>query len=184
MMLTVSSLMSRTVVTVGPDTTLHKALTLFAEHRISGAPVVAAGIVLGVVSATDLLDMEATALAAAVVSGSLNADDARERPAFWQTADEPPAAYFGEVWADPGADVPEMLRRGSDSGQDVLSGHTVSEVMSRPICWVPPEMAVRDAAAYMTRAGVHRILVLDGDRLVGVLSAVDIVRAVGESLAL
>jgi CBS domain-containing protein len=36
----------------------------------------------------------------------------------------------------------------------------------------------------MTRAGVHRVLVLDGDRLVGILSAVDIVRAVGQGLVL
>ena len=36
-MLTVSHLMSRTVVTVAPHTPLRQALTLLAEHRISGA---------------------------------------------------------------------------------------------------------------------------------------------------
>lgn len=183
-MLEVCDLMSRTVVTVAPDTTLRDALTVFAEHGISGAPVVAAGRVVGVVSATDLLDVESHALAAAAVHGAGDTDTTRETAGFWRAGDEAPAADFGEVWADPDAEPYQLLRVRAGHDRDALSRHTVADVMSRPICWVPPGLRARDAAAYMTRAGVHRVLVLDGDRLVGVLSAVDIVRAVGQGLAL
>jgi len=177
-MLTVSHLMSPAVVTIGPGATLREALTLFVERRISGAPVVSAGRVLGVVSATDLLHVETT-LPVSAASWYDWAGDEDTVPEPWR-ADEDLPAYFGEAWADPSAEAAAALgRRG-----DVLSRHTVAEAMSRPICWVPPELSLRDAAAYMTRAGVHRVLVLDGDRLVGVLSAVDIVRAVGQGLVL
>ena len=33
-------------------------------------------------------------------------------------------------------------------------------------------------ASYMTRHGIHRVLVLEGDELIGIASAMDMVRAV------
>ena len=179
-MLTVFDLMSRTLVTVSPGTTLREALMLLAEHRVSGAPVVSRGRVVGVVSATDLLAVENNAFAAAEADGAALPNEAHQVTGFWVAADESAVAYLGEAWADPWSEPTGRLA----SGRDTLSRHTVAEVMSRPICWVPPELPVRDAAAYMTNAGVHRVLVLDGDRLVGVLSTVDIVRAVGNGLTL
>jgi CBS domain-containing protein len=43
---------------------------------------------------------------------------------------------------------------------------------------VRPDDEVRVAARRMSAADVHRVLVLEGGRLVGILSASDIVRAV------
>jgi CBS domain-containing protein len=53
----VSEVMTNKVFAVGPDTSLETAARLFAQKRVSGAPVVAGtGEVVGVVSASDLID--------------------------------------------------------------------------------------------------------------------------------
>jgi CBS domain-containing protein len=45
---------------------------------------------------------------------------------------------------------------------------------------VRPGTSAEAAARLMSRLGIHRLLVLDDGRLVGVLSAMDLVRAVAE----
>ncbi|HEY7522326.1 MAG TPA: CBS domain-containing protein [Candidatus Limnocylindrales bacterium] len=56
----VRDLMTRRVITVGPDTTLKEAIRLMDRHRVSGLPVVdASERLLGVLSETDVLVKEA-----------------------------------------------------------------------------------------------------------------------------
>jgi CBS domain-containing protein len=55
----------------------------------------------------------------------------------------------------------------------------VRDLMSSPPHTVGVDAAVRDAAKQMLEQEVHRLFVVDGDRLVGVLSQTDIARAVG-----
>lgn len=55
---------------------------------------------------------------------------------------------------------------------------TVSEVMSREVRVAGPEDDVADVVATMLRAAVRSMPVLDGDRLVGVVSRRDVLRAV------
>jgi CBS domain-containing protein len=43
---------------------------------------------------------------------------------------------------------------------------------------VPPEAEVREAAQQMLYADVHRLFVTNGERVIGVISTTDIVRAV------
>lgn len=59
----VAELMSRDVVTVGPDTPLKEVAVLLTEHRIGGMPVVEGGRVVGVVSETDIVAKERGRLA-------------------------------------------------------------------------------------------------------------------------
>lgn len=55
----VEQLMTRTVVTVAPETTLKRVAAILGEHRISGVPVVdAEGCVIGVVSRADIVRKE------------------------------------------------------------------------------------------------------------------------------
>ncbi|HZD06134.1 MAG TPA: CBS domain-containing protein, partial [Longimicrobiales bacterium] len=57
-MLTMEDVMEREMVTVTPDLSLRDLVGVLTEHEITGAPVVAGGRVLGVVSATDLMEFE------------------------------------------------------------------------------------------------------------------------------
>jgi CBS domain-containing protein len=61
-----------------------------------------------------------------------------------------------------------------------LGEHTVSEAMTPSVCAVGPEDDLADVARYMVRRKIHRALVMEGERLVGILTTTDIVRAVAE----
>ncbi|MBY0491709.1 MAG: CBS domain-containing protein [Gemmatimonadaceae bacterium] len=55
----------------------------------------------------------------------------------------------------------------------------VEELMSTPPLVTTPDADVREAVRYMLDHGVHRLFVVRGDELVGVLSQTDITRAIG-----
>jgi acetoin utilization protein AcuB len=53
--LTLDKVMTRSVITVGPDREARDAAQLMLEHRIGALPVVEAGALVGIVTETDLL---------------------------------------------------------------------------------------------------------------------------------
>jgi CBS domain-containing protein len=72
----------------------------------------------------------------------------------------------------------EAERETETVGQDLLADTTVRDIMTPRPYTVSPDEDVREAARQMLYADVHRLFVAEGDRLVGVLSTTDIVRAV------
>jgi CBS domain-containing protein len=68
--MTVRDVMTRQLVTIGPETPCDKALCLMAEHRIRHLPVVDAGRLVGMVSDRDLRSarVEAAGVAARIMT--------------------------------------------------------------------------------------------------------------------
>lgn len=63
----------------------------------------------------------------------------------------------------------------------ILDDHTVEEAMTRaPLTTLSPETPAARAAEIMKEAHVHRLPVLDGTRLVGIVSTMDFMRAVAD----
>lgn len=59
--------------------------------------------------------------------------------------------------------------------------HTVEEAMTRaPLRTLGPDATAREAAEMMREAGVHRIPVMEGEKLLGVVSTVDLAKALAE----
>ena len=173
-MLSVRDLMSTDVVVVSPDLSIRDALELLTERHIGGAPVMTDGRVVGVVTAADLLAFEA---------GTAPAPVEREDQLEEELEDEeavPPSAFFTDWWTDAGADVVERGRAVAEPEWDVLAEHTVTEAMSTSLLWVSPQEPVARAAALMGSREVHRLLVLERGRLVGILTTTDIARAVAD----
>lgn len=79
-----------------------------------------------------------------------------------------------------GTDLARRLEGAEGPDWDVLEEHTVGEVMSRALLALGPDAEAREAARLMLRSGVHRILVMEDDRLLGVVSTTDIVKAVSQ----
>ena len=101
-------------------------------------------------------------------------------PEDGEEGSEPPSVYFLELWLDSGADLTERFARAGEEW-DVLSEHTVDEIMTRQLCTLSPDTTLADAARYMLRAGIHRALLVEQERLVGVVTTMDFLRAVAES---
>ena len=57
---------------------------------------------------------------------------------------------------------------------------TVSEIMTRNVHYLAPACLVDEAARYMREANIHRILVMDGDHLLGIVSTTDVAMAVAD----
>jgi CBS domain-containing protein len=56
----------------------------------------------------------------------------------------------------------------------------VSEIMTRMVHSLPPECSVEDAAAFMRDAQIHRVMVMKGGELVGIVTTTDVAKAVAE----
>lgn len=176
-----ADLMTRDVITVGPEATLREVASVLVTEHIGGVPVVAGESVLGVVSATDLLEFDADAPGSPAerpeaVEGPGEAPGTLEEEV--ERGDEAAAAYFTDFWEDAGAELVERFDRLESPEWNVLDEHVASEVMSEVVFSLPPDTGVREAARRMLEADVHRALVVEEGALLGVLTTLDILRAV------
>jgi len=179
-MLSVKHIMTPDLVMVTPELTLRNLIELLARDHISGAPVVDGRRVVGVVSADDVLSFLSSE---PVVPAEREMDTLNEEMPLveeWQEGDEAPGAFFLDIWADAGAEVAERLSSVEAPEWDLLGEHTVAEAMSRRVFRIGPDESVAAAARLMERAGVHRLLVMDDDSLLGLISTTDIMQAVAE----
>ena len=54
----------------------------------------------------------------------------------------------------------------------------VSEIMTAPVCAIRPDQSVEDAMSVMTKKRIRHLPVMDGDKLVGLVSIGDLVKAI------
>jgi hypothetical protein len=93
---------------------------------------------------------------------------------------EPLASYFTDLWADAGADVADRISTIEGPEWNVLEEHTIDEVMTRDVIALAPNDNVLAAAEMMESKDIHRVLVIERGTLVGIVSALDVARAVAE----
>jgi len=179
-MLQIRDVMTRDVLTVTPETTLREAADLFARRHVSGAPVVVGGKVVGVVSSTDLLEFVASNLGAQTDRDEAQDGSEWEPPPTSDVGDAPPSTYFSALWSDTGADAAERFAESEGPQSDALDQIMVSELMTRGALSLAAGLPLSAAAEYMRSAGVHRVLVLEGGRLAGIITSSDVTRAVAE----
>lgn len=139
-MLRLRDIMTRDVVSAAPDLTIRDAMELLSERHVSGAPVVDGGKVVGIVSATDVLDL----------------------------------------LADLNDTTPSLTFRRRKGRTTPLEDVTVDEVMTRKVHSLPPDCLVDEAAVLMGEKQIHRVLVMQGDVLLGIVSTSDVAKAVAE----
>ncbi len=179
-MLRLSDIMTRDVVTVAPELSLRDTMSLFTTQHISGAPVVSQGTVVGVVSLTDLAEFAAGSPGVPTQRSEFAECGEWDEPEDLPEGTEPPSAYFAEMWDDAGADVAERMESSGGPEWNMLEEHTVGEVMSRRVCSLSADTAVEYAADYMRTAAIHRVLIMDGAHLQGIVSTSDIAAAVAD----
>jgi CBS domain-containing protein len=182
-MLKVRDIMTSRVTTVSPETTLREAMEIFSREHVSGAPVMSGNRVIGVVSSTDLLGLAAMTRGLPVVPPDDIADaEWREEPDELpdvEGSEDDTRSYFTERWDDSDSDVAERIE-GAGPEWNELEEHTVSEVMTRDLWSIESTSSAAAAADMMGRYGIHRVLVVDDGVLVGIISAMDIAKAVAD----
>jgi CBS domain-containing protein len=179
-MLRLRDIMTRDVVTLDAQMTLRDALEILAARQISGAPVLEGERIVGMFSAMDAMEFLATTPGVPDVVDSQEDEERGTTEAEDEPAADAPAAYFVDFWSNAGADVAERFNDVNAAAWDLLAEHTVAEAMSRSLVALGPAADVRAAADAMQRARSHRVVVMEGLRLVGIVSALDIARAVSQ----
>lgn len=145
--------MQSRVVTVEPSLPATELEQLLERERISGAPVVEGGRLLGVVSRADL------------VSAAAGAEDEADSL----------LAYYEDV---AGA-APSRSARARLAGERAASLR-VRDLLQTELVSVAPDAPVQKVAAALAERRIHRVLVVDGERLVGIVSSLDLVRLLAD----
>ena len=176
-----SEIMSTDVVTLTPEMSLRDAVGILIAEEITGAPVVANGRVVGVLSITDILELEGSTPGVPTERPEqAEWGEVDIEPGGWEAGNEPLASFFTDLWADAGAGLVERFDEVEHAEWDILDEQTVEEAMTHALLSLPPDADVHEAARKMLDAGIHRILVTEGSELVGIATTIDIVRAVAE----
>ncbi len=129
--------------TLGAESTVEEAIKLFAEERVSGAPVVEDGRLVGIITEGDLIFQDADVKA----------------PGFLD--------ILGGIV--PLGDTDEYRREALKS-----AGVTVGEVMTDEPVTITPEATLAETATIMAERRKKILPVIEGGRLVGVITRMDI----------
>jgi CBS domain-containing protein len=156
-------IMKNHVFKLEPTTPIEEAVTSFAEMHISGAPVADHhGRLVGMLSAFDIAQPE-----------NMHREALAERRRSFATADE---AFDEEVAYD--VEGPFLA---TDDARELQRGDTVADFMTPEVISIAPDATLREVCQLMVREHIHRLPVMEQDRLVGIVSTLDIVRCVAES---
>ena len=152
-MLRTQDLIHTNVATVRSDLSVTEFEQLLVREGVSGMPVVDDGELRGVVSRTDIVR--------ALVSAEGDAGAT--------------VAYYQEVAGTiPGATSATHM------ASERIAAVTVRDIMTRELIAVAGDQPVREVAQTMVSRGVHRVLVTAGRRLLGIVTTLDLVRAIAD----
>ena len=145
-------IMTTEVVTVTKDHTVNDVIKLLMDKNISGLPVVD----------------ESNHVIGIVTEGDLIYRSKKlEIPRYFTILD----SY---IFLDNTKKMEEQIRK--------MVGYRVEDIMTRDVVTVQIDDTVEDIATLMTRKNVNRVPVVHGDKLVGIVTRRDIIRAYAADL--
>ncbi len=158
-MVKVRDAMKTEVETVNPRMPVTEFERLLIEHSVSGFPVIDAGMLVGLVSRSDVVR-------------ALTVEHSYEE----QLAD-----YYRAMSPHPEADTAESVR---DVGARVgarIDGMTVGDVMVKSVLTAEPDQSIADVARVLVDHGIHRLPVTEDGVLVGLVTTLDLARLIADS---
>jgi CBS domain-containing protein len=156
MTLRARDVMETDVLAVAPTLSLIDLADFLIRERVSGVPVVAAGELVGHVSRSDLV--RAGSLERSLAGLAAEAVD----PPEFAPASEP------------------ALVASLASLAPALKARTVRDIMVTEVLTVTPETPLTEVARLLLARHLHRVLVTEGRRVRGVISALDLVRLIAD----
>jgi len=150
--LTARQIMSPDVITVQPALPLRAAAAVLRDNRITGAAVTTtAGKLIGVLSESDLVDHES-------------------QPRVCKFVIEGPGT--------PPRGMPAKTIEVLEAIEERDENATVADVFSPYVITATPDTTVKQLSALMVRHRIHRVFIVEGQKLSGVVSSMDVMRAV------
>ncbi|MGC2424993.1 MAG: CBS domain-containing protein [Nitrospirota bacterium] len=146
-MLTAKDIMTREVITVGPQTTVEELARLLMEHHISGAPVVDdTGALVGIVTENDLINREKRLHIPTVVQ-----------------------IFDAFIYLESSKKFEEDLKK--------MVGAKVGDICNPDVVTIDEDTTLTDIATIMTEKDVDLLPVMSGEKLVGIVGKEDVLKA-------
>jgi CBS domain-containing protein len=142
--------MTTEVITVSPQTKVLDLARLLAQHKINGAPVV---------------DDQGRLLGIVTQSNLIDRAKKFELPHVVTILD---AHFYLER--------PSTFKKNLEK----LMGNLVSDIMTAPPVTITADLEVDEIATIMANKNIHTLPVLEGDKLIGIIGKIDIIRALGQ----
>ncbi|MBN2133860.1 MAG: CBS domain-containing protein [Sedimentisphaerales bacterium] len=187
--ITAAQRVRRDVPTIPPETGVLEAGRIMEAQRTKWLPVLSAGRLAGIVTQTDVIGAITSLVKVVEVGAVMNADvttvDAATtvREATRIMSDQGisclVAVHGGKMVGI--LTEKDILRRVCAAGKD-FHQVLVADVMSFPVTTVPPNHCLFTTHRTMDRMHIHRLVVTDGDRLVGIVTQTDILRTLKDTL--
>jgi len=153
----VKDAMTKNPVVCSVDTPLRDAVGMFRKYHIGGLPVMEGGAVVGMLTESDLISL----LESERISDDL------WLPSPFEIIEIPIREYVN--WEK----TKHALRNIGDM--------PAKKVMTRHVFTTTEDVEVEAAASLMLKEGITRLPVMQGKKLVGILTRADIINAIGAS---
>ncbi len=183
----VADYMTKEVVRIDKDRKLSDALELMERHRVSRLLVVNSGRITGIITDKDVLRVMGSSRYGKKLPSSLHVSTAMSRDVLTCTPDASLADAVKLMRAHRIKSLPVVNGTkvvGMLTATDVLkalvdSQVPVKQLMTKEVCTVSPAERAVHARRLMLDRGISRIVVVDGGRLVGILTERQLGRALG-----
>lgn len=147
-MLKAKDIMNTNVLTVSPETTIEDLGRFFIKNGVSGAPV---------------LDANNRIFGIVTENDLIRQNKRLHIPTMLRLFD---------------AIIPLEGFRSVEDEIKRMSATTVSEICTRKVVTVAPDTSLQDIATIMSEKGIHLLPVLSSEKLVGIISKIDIIKGI------
>lgn len=154
-MVKVRDVMSSPAMSITPETLVKDAAAMLAEKNVSGVPVVENDLVVGVFSEIDVLR-------------SIKTTKKDLRLVF------PSISSLGIAFQE------EVTQREILEAYEEIGNTPVRDVMSKEVVTVSPDITVNEAIVMMVERKIQRLPVVEGHKLVGIVTRGDIIRGLAK----
>lgn len=176
----VRNIMERDVATIPPNASVVDLIQLLDRHGISGAPVVDnEEILVGVVSQRDIIHL---ASKMEQVPEAMRWEVGVRKP-MEDTADlgDAPEGEFFAYYVTPTGEFVDARGHIRNLPTDVFEGYRVEDIMTPAPVMIDAAATLGELARFLLERKIHRALVVDSGKFIGIVTTVDVLKGVAEA---
>ncbi len=146
-------IMTKNVICVKPDMRISELDKIFVRDRINGAPVVDEnGDLIGVVSKSDIVNYD--------LKKGMHASSMSD--------------YYNSTGLEPQQMTDDFI-----TDTLTFTDATVKDIMKPSVITGQPDDSIQDLSREMYDKKIHRLVIVEGSKVVGIVSTLDILKIVG-----
>jgi CBS domain-containing protein len=147
-------IMTKNVICINPDMRINELDKVFVKDRINGAPVVDEnGDLIGVVSKSDIINYD--------LKKGMHASSMSD--------------YYSSTGLEPQQMTDDFITNTLS-----FSDATVKDIMKSSVITGQPDDSIQDLSKKMYDKKIHRLVIVEGSKVVGIVSTLDILKVVGK----